>query len=161
MAVKPKPEWLELGAELKKVRNKAGLSQKRLAKLVGMGCTYTHIYRCEQGLIDLPPRMLLEICRICKVGKKRLLNYREQCKRQTRLAHMPPPKDTATTIHVSLIERELVDNYRRANKEVKRAGMAVLNGTLDPDALRLIMRITQMEDVGRKSAAQIVEGICQ
>lgn len=160
MATKPKPEWIELGEALKKTRNKAGLSQKRLAKLVGMGIGYTEIYRCEHGLIDLPPRVLMEICRVCKVSEKRLLYYRNQCKANILKSHMPPPKDTTTTIRVTKTERALIDSYRRATIDIKKAGMSVLNGTLDPDALKLVLRITKMDDVGGKTASQIVEGIC-
>jgi len=50
--MKPKPEWLEFGQVLKKLRKDAGVAQRTLAEKVGVNFTY--LSKIENGVMAPP-----------------------------------------------------------------------------------------------------------
>ena len=50
--MKPKPEWLEFGQKLKKLRKEAGVAQRVLAEKVGVNFTY--LSKIENGVMAPP-----------------------------------------------------------------------------------------------------------
>ena len=50
--MKPKPEWLEFGQKLKKLRKDAGVAQRTLAEQVGVNFTY--LSKIENGIMAPP-----------------------------------------------------------------------------------------------------------
>ena len=112
----------KVGTLIKEARTEAGLTQEELARKIA-GLSASDISLAERGKINLTQEQLKKIAKITGVTQSSLLNA---------------PKNTGTastsstakksSMQVTATERRLVELYRKATSEEKKAAMKALKG---------------------------------
>lgn len=110
-----------LGTRIRQARLDAGLTQEQLARKV-RGASAADISKAERGEKDLTQEQLKQIAKATGVTQKSLLEVSggSSGKTASTAAH--------TSMRVSATERRLVELYRAADSDAKKAALKVLRG---------------------------------
>ena len=111
----------KLGTLIKEARTEAGLTQEQLARKIA-GLSASEISAAERGVGDLTQDQLKKIAKATGVTQASLLNAAKGSSKSTSTAAKSSMQVTAT-------ERRLVEAYRKASAQEKKAAMNALKGT--------------------------------
>jgi transcriptional regulator with XRE-family HTH domain len=111
----------KLGNLIKEARTEAGLTQEQLARKIA-GLSASEISAAERGVGDLTQDQLKKIAKATGVTQASLLNAAKGTSKSTSTAAKSSMQVTAT-------ERKLVEAYRKASAQEKKAAMNALKGT--------------------------------
>ena len=111
----------KLGNLIKEARTDAGLTQEQLARKIS-GLSASEISAAERGVGDLTQDQLKKIAKATCVTQASLLNAAKGSSSSKSTAAKSSMQVTAT-------ERKLVEAYRKASAEEKKAAMKALKGT--------------------------------
>lgn len=139
----------KVGKLIKEARTGADLTQEKLAKKVGGGLTANDISLAERGEKDLSQAQLKKIAKACGVTQASLLNAAKgtTTKKTTTTKKITTTKKTTTTtktnttekkpktpanantsMKVTTTEKKLIEYYRLADSDTKKAATKVLKG---------------------------------
>ena len=110
----------KLGNLIKEARTEAGLTQEQLARKIS-GLSASDISEAERGLRDLTQEQLKKIAKVTGVTQTSLLEAAKGSKKSTSTA-------SKSSMQVTAAERKLVEAYRKASSEDKKAALKVLKG---------------------------------
>ena len=122
----------KVGALIKEARTNADLTQEQLARKIS-GLSAADISMAERGKKDLTQAQLKEIAKITGVTQASLLNAAKgtsAAKKTTTSKSSSSNTSTAKTTSVQLTatEKKLVDLYRAADADTRKAALKVLKG---------------------------------
>ncbi len=109
------------GARIKEARNAAGLTQEQLAKRIA-GLSASEISRAERGELELTQAVLKRIAKETGVTQASLLNA-EKSTSKSKTA-----KSKSEDMDLTASERKLVELYRKADSDTKKAAVSLLKG---------------------------------
>ena len=141
-----------VGKLIKEARTKAGLTQEQLAKKMGGGMTAAQISRAERGEEALTQEQLKKIAKITGVTQASLLSAAREskpAKKQTaRSAAKTTAKSAAATasMKVTAAEKKLVEAYRKADGDTRKAALRVLQGECGEMLTRLLGKSDNVAD---------------
>lgn len=149
----------KVGTLIKEARTEAGLTQEQLARKV-KGVSASDISKAERGELDLTQAALKEIAKATGVTQASLLNAAKgsTSKKTTAKKTSSTAKKTSsstssskTSMKVSSTEKRLVELYRKADSDTKKAAMSLLKGeeSSKEDILNSILE-TAVEMLGGK-----------
>lgn len=149
----------KVGTLIKEARTEAGLTQEQLARKV-KGVSASDISKAERGELDLTQAALKEIAKATGVTQASLLNAAKgsTSKKTTAKKTSSTAKKTSsstssskTSMKVSSTEKRLVELYRKADSDTKKAAMNLLKGeeSSKEDILNSILE-TAVEMLGGK-----------
>lgn len=125
------------GALIKEARTSAGLTQEQLAKKI-TGLSASEISKAERGELELTQAMLKQIAKETGVTQASLLNAEKPAAKSTAksTAKSSTAKTTAAKtskaksdeITLTASEKKLVELYRAADSETKKAAVSLLKG---------------------------------
>ena len=134
----------KVGKLIKEARTEADLTQAELAKKVGGGVTASDISQAERGEKDLTQAQLKKIAKICGVTQASLLNAAKgttttkktttakkttTTKKAAATTTKPKtPSNANTSMKVTTTEKKLIEYYRLADSDTKKAATKVLKG---------------------------------
>ena len=137
---------------IKEARTKAGLTQEQLAKKMGSGMTAAQISRAERGEEALTQEQLKKIAKITGVTQASLLS----AARESKPAKKQATKSTAKTktksaagtasMKVTAAEKKLVEAYRKADGDTRKAALRVLQGECGELLTRLLGKSDNVAD---------------
>lgn len=112
----------KVGKLIKEARTEAGLTQEKLGRKVGLSAS--DISLAERGEKDLTQAQLKKIATACGVTQASLLNAAKGTAKTT------AKKSTTSTTSMKLTaaEKKLVEAYRAADSDEKKAALKVLKG---------------------------------
>ena len=110
----------KLGNLIKEARTNAGLTQEQLARKIS-GLSATDISAAERGVGDLTQEQLKKIAKITGVTQTSLLEAARGSAKKTSTA-------SKSSMQVTAAERKLVEAYRKASADDKKAALKVLKG---------------------------------
>lgn len=130
-----------VGTLIKEARTKAGLTQEQLAKTVKI-VTASDISKAERGEKELTQEALKEIAKATGVTQKSLLDAAKGTTSKTSSSKTSSSKSTSskststkststantTSMKVTATEKKLVELYRAADSDTKKAAMNLLKG---------------------------------
>ena len=141
-----------VGKLIKEARTKAGLTQEQLAKKMGGGMTAAQISRAERGAEALTQEQLKKVAKITGVTQASLLSAAREskpAKKQTaRSAAKTTAKSAAATasMKVTAAEKKLVEAYRKADGDTRKAALRVLQGECGELLTRLLGKSDNVAD---------------
>ena len=141
----------KLGNLIKEARTDAGLTQEQLARKIS-GLSASEISAAERGVGDLTQDQLKKIAKATGVTQASLLNAAKgsSSKKSTSSAAKSSMQVTAT-------ERKLVEAYRKASAEEKKAAMKALKGS-DSLTEELLEAVLDNVDTG-KILGSVLDGV--
>lgn len=110
----------KLGNLIKEARTDAGLTQEQLARKI-TGLSASEISAAERGVGDLTQEQLKKIAKITGVTQTSLLEAARGSAKKTSTA-------SKSSMQVTAAERKLVEAYRKASADDKKAALKVLKG---------------------------------
>ena len=120
----------KVGTLIKEARTNAGLTQEQLARRIS-GLSASDISMAERGKKELTQAQLKQIAKITGVTQASLLNAAKgSTAKKTSSAGAKTMKVTAT-------EKKLVELYRKADTDTKKAALNMLKG--DEDLTKLFL----------------------
>lgn len=143
----------KVGKLIKEARTGADLTQEKLAKKVGGGLTANDISLAERGEKDLTQAQLKQIAKICGVTQSSLLNAAKgtsttkktttkkttTTKKSTTTEKKPKtPSNANTSMKVTTTEKKLIEYYRLADSNTKKAATKVLKGECSDMVMTLL-----------------------
>lgn len=124
------------GAKIKEARTAAGFTQEQLAKKLE-GISAGDISKAERGEAELTQAVLKQIAKLTGVTQASLLNAEKSSDAKSSAAK-PAAKTTAAKkavasktpeeIKLTAGEKTLLELYRKADSDTKKAALAVLKG---------------------------------
>ena len=111
----------KVGTLIREARTEAGLTQEQLARKIA-GLSASDISEAERGLKNLTQEQLRKIAKATGVTQASLLN----APKNTTASSSSTAKKTS--MQVTATERRLVELYRKASSEDKKAAMKALKG---------------------------------
>lgn len=123
----------KVGTLIKEARTNADLTQEQLARKI-TGLSASDISMAERGKMDLTQAQLKQIAKITGVTQSSLL---KAAKGTASKKSVTPNKSTTKTsstknsIKVTATEKKLVELYRAADVQTKKAALKVLQGEED------------------------------
>ena len=141
-----------VGKLIKEARTKAGLTQEQLAKKMGGGMTAAQISRAERGEETLTQAQLKTVAKITGVTQASLLSAAREskpAKKQTvKSTAKTTAKSTAATasMKVTAAEKKLVEAYRKADGDTRKAALRVLQGECGELLTRLLGKSDNVAD---------------
>ena len=124
----------KLGNLIKEARTDAGLTQEQLARKIS-GLSAAEISAAERGVGDLTQEQLKKIAKITGVTQTSLLEAaRGSSKKTTSTA-------AKSSMQVTAAERRLVEAFRKASADDKKAALKILKGedSLTEDILETML----------------------
>ena len=118
------------GARIKEARTEAGLTQEQLARKI-VGLSASDISKAERGELELTQAVLKEIARQTGVTQASLLNAEKTAAKKTSGKSSTAKKATAKTkddMDLTASEKKLVELYRAADSDTKKAAVSLLKG---------------------------------
>jgi transcriptional regulator with XRE-family HTH domain len=115
----------KVGTLIKEARTDAGLTQEQLARKIS-GLSATDISEAERGLRDLTQDQLKQIAKITGITQTSLLNAAKGTAKKTTSSKSTAAK---SSMQVTSAERKLVELYRKASSEEKKAALKALKGS--------------------------------
>ena len=133
----------KLGNLIKEARTDAGLTQEQLARKIS-GLSATDISEAERGLRDLTQEQLKQIAKITGVTQASLLNAAKGSTKSSSKS-----TGSKSSMQVTSAERKLVELYRKASSEEKKAALKALKGdsSLTDDVLEAILDSVDTEKI--------------
>ena len=141
-----------VGKLIREARTKAGLTQEQMAKKMGGGMTAAQISRAERGEEPLTQAQLKTVAKITGVTQASLLSAareRKPAKKQTvKSTAKTTAKSTAATasMKVTAAEKKLVEAYRKADSDTRKAALRVLRGECGEMVTRLLGKSDNVAD---------------
>lgn len=135
-----------VGALIKEARTGAGYTQEQLAKKLD-GVTAADISKAERGEKELPQTVLRQIAKLTGVTQSSLINaakesdYKTASAKKTDTASGSKKSSTTaskTDIQLSAAEKKLVELYRTADADTKKAAVKLLKGEQEPGMAELL-----------------------
>ena len=119
------------GALIKEARTEAGFTQEELARKIP-GLSASDISKAERGELDLTQAMLKEIAKKTGVTQASLLNAEKSSAKKS-TAKKTTTKKTASRsskddYELTATEKKLVELYRDADSDTKKAAISLLKG---------------------------------
>lgn len=111
----------KVGTLIREARTEAGLTQEQLARKIA-GLSASDISEAERGLKNLTQEQLRKIAKATGVTQASLLN----APKNTTASSSSTAKKSS--MQVTATERRLVELYRKASSEDKKAAMKALKG---------------------------------
>ena len=123
----------KLGNLIKEARTDAGLTQEQLARKIS-GLSAAEISAAERGVGDLTQEQLKKIAKITGVTQASLLEAARGSAKKTSTA-------AKSSMQVTAAERRLVELYRKATTDDKKAALKALKGedSLTEDILETLL----------------------
>ena len=118
------------GARIKEARTEAGLTQEQLARKIA-GLSASDISKAERGELELTQTVLKEIARQTGVTQASLLNAEKAAAKKTSGKSSTAKKATAKAkddMDLTASEKKLVELYRAADSDTKKAAVSLLKG---------------------------------
>ncbi len=115
----------KVGTLIKEARTEAGLTQEQLARKV-KGVSASDISRAERGELELTQAALKEIAKATGVTQKSLLDAAKgssSAKKKTSTS-----SGSKKSMQVTATEKKLVELYREADSDTRKAALAFLKG---------------------------------
>jgi len=109
------------GARIKEARTAAGLTQEQLARRIA-GLSASEISRAERGELELTQAVLKRIAKETGVTQASLLNAEKTASK------VKSTKSKSEDMDLTASERKLVELYRKADSETKKAAVSLLKG---------------------------------
>ena len=151
----------KVGKLIREARTGADLTQEKLAKKVGGGLTASDVSRAERGEIDLPQATLRAISKATGVtqaslvdaakaesassGKKasaaKTTSSKTTAKKTTTKStakKAKTPDSAGVSMRVTATEKRLVEAYRLADGDAKKAAMKLLKGECPEMAAKIL-----------------------
>ena len=131
----------KVGTLIKEARTAADMTQEQLARKI-KGLSASDISLAERGQKELPQTQLKEIAKATGVTQASLLNAAKGTK--TSSAKTSSAKKTTTgktSVKVTSAEKKLLELYRAANTETKKAAVKLLKGEEDAAAASILENI--------------------
>lgn len=147
----------KVGKLIREARTGADLTQEKLAKKVGGGLTASDVSRAERGEIDLPQATLRAIAKATGVtqsslvdaakaenassGKKTSTGKTTSAKttaKKTTAKKAKTPDSAGVSMRVTATEKRLVEAYRLADGDAKKAAMKLLKGECPDMAAKIL-----------------------
>jgi len=127
----------KVGTLIKEARTEAGLTQEQLARKV-KGVSTSDISKAERGELDLTQAALKEIAKATGVTQASLINAAKgsssskktssTAKKTSSSSKKTSSSSSKTSMKVSSTEKKLVELYRKADSDTKKAAMNILKG---------------------------------
>lgn len=127
----------KVGTLIKEARTEAGLTQEQLARKV-KGVSASDISKAERGELDLTQAALKEIAKATGVTQASLINAAKgsssskktssTAKKTSSSSKKTSSSSAKTSMKVSSTEKKLVELYRKADSDTKKAAMNILKG---------------------------------
>ena len=114
----------KVGTLIKEARTEAGLTQEQLARKV-KGVSASDISRAERGELELTQAALKEIAKATGVTQKSLLDAAKGSSAKKKSSSSSGSKKS---MQVTATEKKLVELYREADSETRKAALAFLKG---------------------------------
>ena len=146
----------KVGKLIREARTGADLTQEKLAKKVGGGLTAGDVSRAERGEIDLPQATLRAIAKATGVTQSSLVDAARaesaSAGKKTSAGKTASAKSTAkstakkaktpdsagVSMRVTATEKRLVEAYRLADGDAKKAAMKLLKGECPDMAAKIL-----------------------
>ena len=148
----------KVGKLIREARTGADLTQEKLAKKVGGGLTASDLSRAERGEIDLPQATLRAIAKATGVTQSSLVDAakaesassgkKTSAGKTASAKTTSPAKSTArkaktpdsagVSMRVTATEKRLVEAYRLADGDTKKAAMKLLKGECPDMAAKIL-----------------------
>ena len=139
----------KVGELIKEARTGAGMTQAQLADKV-KGLTASDISKAERGLKELSADQLKQIAKATGVTQSSLLNAakgsaaakpaKKPAAKPKKPASASSTSSTAShSMKVTASEKKLVELYRKADADTKKAAMKLLKGDQGEDLLNAIL----------------------
>ena len=151
----------KVGKLIREARTGADLTQEKLAKKVGGGLTASDVSRAERGEIDLPQATLRAIAKATGVtqaslvdaakaesassGKKTSTGKNTSAKTTAKKTtakstakKAKTPDSAGVSLRVTATEKRLVEAYRLADGDAKKAAMKLLKGECPDMAAKIL-----------------------
>ena len=148
----------KVGKLIREARTGAELTQEKLAKKVGGGLTASDVSRAERGEIDLPQATLRAIAKATGVTQASLVDAARvesaSAGKKTSTGKTTAAKNTSTakstakkaktpdsagvSMRVTATEKRLVEAYRLADGDAKKAAMKLLRGECPDMAAKIL-----------------------
>ena len=127
----------KVGTLIKEARTEAGLTQEQLARKV-KGVSASDISKAERGELDLTQAALKEIAKATGITQASLINAAKgsssskktssTAKKTSSSSKKTTSSASKTSMKVSSTEKKLVELYRKADSDTKKAAMNILKG---------------------------------
>lgn len=126
----------KVGELIKEARTEAGLTQEQLAKKVD-GVSASDISKAERGEKDLTQAALKQIAKATGVTQASLLNAAKgsssksgssKSSSKSGSSKSSSSKASQSSVKVSSTEKKLLELYRAADSDTKKAAMSILKG---------------------------------
>lgn len=144
----------KVGTLIKEARTNANLTQEALAKQVD-GVSASDIGKCERGEKDLTNEALKQIAKATGVTQKSLLEAPKNLKTTTTKTSSSSKTTTSktsssktsssssgTSVKVTATEKKLLELYRAADSDTKKAAMSLLKGE-EPEGNDILSSLLQ------------------
>ena len=120
----------KVGTLIKEARTNAGLTQEKLAKKVGGGVSAADIGKAERGELALSTATLKKIAKATGVTQVSLVNAAKGSDKPTATNNTTTstPSSANTSMRVTATEKKLIEYYRKADNDTKKAATNVLKG---------------------------------
>ena len=142
----------KVGKLIREARTGADMTQEKLAKKVGGGLTANDVSRAERGEIDLPQGTLRAIAKATGVTQASLVDAAKaesaSSRKKTSTGKTTSAKTTAkkaktpdsagVSMRVTATEKRLVEAYRLADGDAKKAAMKLLKGECPEFASKIL-----------------------
>lgn len=118
----------KVGTLIKEARTNAGLTQEELARKI-KGLSAADISQAERGQKNLTQAQLKQIAKITGVTQSSLLNAAKAAAgKTTTAAAKKTTSSSKTSMKVTSAEKKLVELYRAADSDTKKAAVKLLKG---------------------------------
>jgi len=138
----------KVGTLIKEARTEAGLTQEQLARKIS-GLSASDISKAERGEKDLTQAQLKAIAKATGVTQASLINAAKGSSSSSK--KKSSSSSSKTSMKVSAAEKKLVELYREADSDTRKAAVSLLKGE-KPSTEDIIGDIlgTAMEFLGNK-----------
>lgn len=123
----------KVGPLIKEARTGAGMTQEQLAKKI-KGITAADISKAERGELELTQTVLKEIAKYTGVTQSSLINaakestYKSASKSTSSKSSSASKSSSGTSAKVTAAEKKLLELYRAADADTKKATVNLLKG---------------------------------
>ena len=134
----------KVGTLIKEARVNADLTQEQLARKIS-GLSASDISLAERGKTDLTQAQLKQIAKITGVTQASLLNAAKGTAAKKTAAAKTTASSSKVTVKVTATEKKLLELYRAADSDTKKAAVKLLKGeqTTAEDILENILDSVQ------------------
>lgn len=123
----------KVGPLIKEARTSAGMTQEQLAKKI-KGITAADISKAERGEREFTQAVLKEIAKYTGVTQSSLINaakestYKSASKSTASKSPSASKSSSGTSVKVTAAEKKLLELYRAADADTKKAAVNLLKG---------------------------------